>query len=263
MARWFRFYSEVVNDPKVQKLPCEDFRAWVNLLCLAAENDGRLPSFEDIAFALRMDDNGVRTLVERLLNGGLIDRVNGGANGYHYAPHAWSKRQYKSDTSTDRVKRFRQRSETVTVTPPETEADTEQIIEAKASCPAKPNAVDSVFSEAWKAYPPKGRERSKSQAKTLPIWKDSAKRAGGPDRLLAAVKRYVAQDQTHKGDCGPPAFDRWLRDGRWEHWLPPDGQTSQSAVVTEISPELRARRLALLNGDTDDQQDHAQASADR
>lgn len=126
MARWFRLYAEVVNDPKVQKLPCEDFRAWINLLCLAADNDGKLPSFEDIAFALRVTNDGARTLVERLSSGGLIDRLNGGPNGWHYAPHAWAKRQYKSDVSTERVKRFRQRSETVSETPPETEADTEQ-----------------------------------------------------------------------------------------------------------------------------------------
>jgi hypothetical protein len=125
MARWFRLYSEVVNDPKVQRLPCEDFRAWINLLCLASENDGRLPSIDDVAFALRMTTDGALTVVERLSNAGLIDRLNGGANGYHYAPHGWDKRQYKSDTSTERVKRFRQRSETVSVTPPETEADTD------------------------------------------------------------------------------------------------------------------------------------------
>lgn len=139
MARWFRFYSEVVNDPKVQKLPCEDFRAWVNLLCLASENDGRLPSIEDIAFALRMTTDGAATVVGRLANGGLIDRMSGGADGYHYAPHGWDKRQYKSDTSTERVKRFRERSVTVSETPPETdtESDTELKKEKVTPSPKK------------------------------------------------------------------------------------------------------------------------------
>lgn len=90
------------------------------------------------------------------------------------------------------------------------------------SCPKRSDDVpkEDRFAEAWKAYPAKGRERSKSQAKTRPIWREAAKAAGGEEALLGAVKRYVRDDQTHKGECGPPAFDRWLRDGRWEHWLP-------------------------------------------
>ena len=125
MARWFRLYSEALNDPKVQRLDGETFKFWINVLCLASENDGRLPDVPDMAFALRMDENACLTVVERLLNGGLIDRANGGANGWHYAPHGWAKRQYKSDGSTERVKRFRQRSKAVTETPPDTDTDTE------------------------------------------------------------------------------------------------------------------------------------------
>ena len=125
MSRWFRFHTEALNDPKVQKLDGDTFKGWVNILCLAAQNDGKLPPIEDVAFALRETENGARTLIERLANGGLIDKLNGGRDGVSYAPHGWSKRQYKSDTSTDRVKRFRQRSKTVTETPPDTETETE------------------------------------------------------------------------------------------------------------------------------------------
>jgi len=31
--RWFRFYAESVNDPKVQRLPAHLFKTWVNILC--------------------------------------------------------------------------------------------------------------------------------------------------------------------------------------------------------------------------------------
>ena len=126
MSRWFRLYAEVLNDPKVQKLAPEDFRSWVNLLCLACENDGKIPSVSDVSFALRMSEDGVLTLLERLSSGTLIDRMSGGPDGWHYAPHCWAKRQYKSDTSTERVKRFRERSATVSETPPEADTDTEQ-----------------------------------------------------------------------------------------------------------------------------------------
>ena len=129
MSRWFRMYDELLNDPKVQKLSGDDFKAWVNLLCVASQNGGKLPAAQDIAFALRETVNAIETLLERLLNAGLIDVRNGGANGKHYAPHRWDERQYKSDTSTGRVKRFRQRSKSVSETPPETDTETEETVD--------------------------------------------------------------------------------------------------------------------------------------
>lgn len=149
MSRWFRFYAEALDDPKVQRLDGETFKAWVNLLCLAARNDGFLPEMEDIAFALRMDSIAAGSLVDRLRIGGLIDTVKGGPNGSRIAPHGWSKRQYKSDTSTDRVKRFRQRSKTVTETPPDTETETEVTVAKATDAAASP---DKVFWDNAKAY---------------------------------------------------------------------------------------------------------------
>jgi uncharacterized protein YdaU (DUF1376 family) len=104
---------------------------------------------------------------------------------------------------------------------------------------------DDAFMLAWKAYPALGRSRSKSQAKTKPVWRAAATAAGGEDRLLAAVRRYLAEDTTYKGDCGPPAFDRWLRDGRWEHWLPgatvgSDAATPAPAAVFDGPEQVRA-----------------------
>lgn len=139
MSRWFRLYEDVLNDPKVQTLPAADFKAWINLLCVASQNDGRLPDVEAIAFALRETVDAVSTVLERLSHAGLIDTRSGGRDGGHYAPHAWEKRQYRSDTSTERVKRFRERSkavaETVNGTGPDTETDTDT--ERKKATPKK------------------------------------------------------------------------------------------------------------------------------
>lgn len=123
--RWFRMYDEILEDPKVQKLPDDLFKAWVNCLALASRHGGTLPSVPDIAFAFRMPENAVITLLDRLSNATLIDRVNGGPNGWRYAPHSWAKRQYKSDTSTPRVKRFREKKGALHETAPEAEADTD------------------------------------------------------------------------------------------------------------------------------------------
>lgn len=151
MSRWFRFYDQALNDPKVQMLPADDFKSWVNLLCLASQHEGKLPDVTAIAFALRVTENAAVTVLERLHNAGLIDKCNGGANGWFYAPHGWDKRQYKSDTSAERVKRHRANKCNVTVTPPETETDTETDNTPKGVVDAghqPPLTVDEVV-EAW------------------------------------------------------------------------------------------------------------------
>ena len=124
MSQWFRMYAEVLEDPKVQRLSGDDFKGWVNLLCLTAKHDGLLPDPSDIAFALRIDEKKAAKLVDRMISAGLLVREETGLK-----PHKWDQRQYKSDVSTDRVKRFRERSKkqsgTETETAPEAETDTE------------------------------------------------------------------------------------------------------------------------------------------
>jgi len=131
--QWFRFYHEVLDDPKVQSLSPEDFKFWVNMLCLACRRNGKIPNLKDISFGLRITTDACQTVLERLSNAGLLDRANGGADGYHYAVHGWNKRQYKSDTSTERVKRFRKRFRNDAVTAYETGPDTETDTETEST----------------------------------------------------------------------------------------------------------------------------------
>ena len=125
MSRWFRFYDDAINDPKVQRLSADMFRAWVNMLCLASKYGGSIPK-ADIAFALRANERGAQAIVDCLVYRNLLDDM-----GDFVTPHNWDGRQYKSDVSNERVKRHRQRksnsernvTETVTVTPPEQNRD--------------------------------------------------------------------------------------------------------------------------------------------
>lgn len=136
MSRWFRFYDDAVNDPKVQRLPGEKFKAWVNLLCLASKNDGVLPALADVAYTLRLSEEKVSSLLNEFCAAGLIDPVEVSGAPMSYEPHNWNGRQFKSDVSNERVKRYRQRQRNVTVTPP----DTEQIQKQKED--AAPAALD-------------------------------------------------------------------------------------------------------------------------
>jgi len=121
--RWFRLYDDVLNDPKVQRLSGETFKLWINLLCIASKHGGVLPKLDDLSFQLRLPTLVCKTEIDTLKLAGLID------GDKNLKPHGWDKRQYKSDTSTERVKRFRERSsnvaETVNETVPDTDTETD------------------------------------------------------------------------------------------------------------------------------------------
>lgn len=149
MSRWFRFYDDAINDPKILKLS-EDLRwHWVAVLCIASKHDGNLPDMGDVAIMLRMSRSRANTLFTQLAAAGLLDRTETG-----FAPHNWDGRQYKSDVSTGRVKRFRETkrnvSSAVSETPPEYRTDTEDRIgDAGASAFTEGSkALATVF---WKA----------------------------------------------------------------------------------------------------------------
>jgi hypothetical protein len=117
--RWFRFYSEALDDPKVQRLPGDLFKAWVNLLCLANDGTprGTLPSIEDIGFRLRLSPAKTRAIIDKLVDHGLLDEVDG-----NVTPHNWNDRQAKSDNVAERVQKHRAKqaepvTRNVTVTP--------------------------------------------------------------------------------------------------------------------------------------------------
>jgi hypothetical protein len=130
VSRWFRMYDEILDDPKVQKLPPELFRAWVNALALCSRNDGRLPSVSDCAFAFRETEASVSSAFHTFTELGLFVTVD-----ETFQPKNWKKRQYKSDTSTGRVRAYRKRSRNGDETAPDTETDTEK--EKKVITPPK------------------------------------------------------------------------------------------------------------------------------
>lgn len=126
--RWLRLYDDTINDPKILKLPEAMRWHWIAVLCVASKNEGILPPLDDIAIQLRVTAAKATEIISVLVKAQLLDKLETG-----FAPHNWNGRQYKSDVSTERVKRFRNGKRNVSETPPETEAETEQIPEASAS----------------------------------------------------------------------------------------------------------------------------------
>lgn len=101
---WFRMYVDFLNDPKLISLAFEDQRHFIGVLAL--KSDGALDSACDpdlldriVAQRLWIDHAIIRDVKKRLVAAGLIDAA--------WQPLAWDRRQFKSDSSKDRVARFR------------------------------------------------------------------------------------------------------------------------------------------------------------
>lgn len=223
---WFRLYDDILDDPKVQRLSPDTFRGWINILCLAKRHDGILPSTQDIAFALRMTEQSAEKLLLSLQDAGLVDVTDNG-----FEPHNWGGRQYRSDVSNDRVKRYRERQRngdgnvTVTahVTCPETETETET--EKKEE---EPPLVSPLKSEP--------EVKNAKRPTRLPSdWQPSAE-----DRSYAEGRGFVGQQIEDMADNFREHFTngRGRNDTRpkwspsWQRWV----RTTQPARLPAGQP---------------------------
>lgn len=145
-VNWLRLYTDALNKRKVQSLPGELFKAWINFLMIARKHDGYLLPVPDIAFELHVSDEVAETWLLALIHRGLFDRTPSGVR-----PHDWDQHQYASDSSTERVRKHRQKTPNKQ---PETlmkrfsngteqsRADTEQIKAAAAEAP--PSTIEEA-----------------------------------------------------------------------------------------------------------------------
>lgn len=88
--------------------------------------------------------------------------------------------------------------------------------EETSNPPVAANALSNAFLEIWNLWPGAGRVRSKSKQLCL----EALRRALGnrqPAMMVEAVRRAV---KTFDNPKFVPALDRWLRDGKFEHFFP-------------------------------------------
>lgn len=246
-------YDDVLDDPKVQRLPPDLFKAWVNLLCLASRNDGVLPEIEDIAFALRMSQDVTRDMVVTLQDRGLIDDCDG------LTPHNWSSRQFKSDSTEDARERKRkqrarekeaQNPPDVTgchsdshddVTPPETEQNrTEQ-----SRADARTRSED--FSEEVAGYLQHRAADLTDWEQQFLIsikWSETLSRA--QQETLKGIREKLGPKQGAKPmpsvQRGTPAFDAWIAYYRAKNGGRKTFHEGRDSITvpTEFPPALEA-----------------------
>jgi len=251
VSRWFRYYDDALNDPKVQSLRGDLFKAWVNLLCVASKHGGAIPSVADAAFGLRLTEAKAAAVVAELAAARLFDRVEGG----YVAPHNWSKRQFKSDASNKRVRAFRQREKqqgddvtgngagNVTVTadvtaPEQNRAESEQN-HSDAGAPRRD--AEAAFQRFWQAYPKRQGANPREPAGTA--FRAAVASGVDAEAIVAAAERYAAELQ-RDGKLGTQFVARavtWLDEKRWgDYPAPPPSAAVPGFYAREGSDELAA-----------------------
>ena len=220
--QWFRVYGDMVHDPKVQNLPPELFKGLINLWCVACLRGGQLPVMggdnKELAHLLHMRKDRVTTLLNKLIDLGLIDRTEKGLE-----PHNWRKRQYKSDTSNARVQRYRDRHRNDDVTLHETElkqvgnAPREQSTDserkegrrnAREGALRRPDWPTDYQIQFWNQFPNRvGKADAFKKLDRLARSRDGPSFAD----LMAGLFRYAAKTDDRPW-CNPST---WLNQARW------------------------------------------------
>ena len=221
--QWFRLHNKLLNDPVVQGLDDKQFRLYINLLCHASvlNKAGYIGTLHETAFALRETIDDVSLCFTAFQAHGLI--VSNGTDDETFQIPQWQKLQYKSDTSTTRVKKHREkvkRSKTVTVTAPDTDTDTEQT-------QSKTVAFESFWGTFKSDLGKKGsRKNALNQFKKISEDKYPL--------LTTALKNQISAKQAAKG-AGEfyesfPHVERWLRNERYNDALTSSPQTQEYII---------------------------------
>jgi hypothetical protein len=242
--QWFRFYSETLNDKKVQTLPLDVFKIWVNTLCYASSIDsksGDIGTIDDVSFALRETKESVSLAFHALIERELIVTV-----GETFHIKSWSKRQFKSDTSTERVKKHRKRFRNVTVTPPDTDTDTDtKQKQIKKKITKEVCVYTDSFNGFWDVYP----RKDGSKQKAFETFNQLTKEGIDYEYIIRGVKAYAAS-------CAAAGTEQryiahattWLNQRRWEadYSIQPTRITSQPKGKGDLAREHSARAVEEL-----------------
>lgn len=184
---WFRMYTEFASDPKVQRLDETLQRRFIMLLCLAGSGVTPTNDVSDIDYVLRIGVSECEKTRCILVSKGLITD--------DWFPVKWGKRQFASDSSTARVKRFRDRSKGVTSAVTET--------------PSEQSRTDTEQNRADRTRAREGAESVSRETNTKVADAEGNGRRLTPEAELAIplIEAGVKVSSMH------PDLVAWVRDG--------------------------------------------------
>lgn len=237
---WFRLYHRMVDDEKIRLLAFEDRWHFIAICCLKAdglidEPEGDLRQ-RKIAVKLGVQVRELDEITRRLFEVGLVDK--------NMQPVAWGDLQYKSDSSSERVKKYRAKTKgsnakrqcNVSVTPQDTDTDTDT------------ERNIALFDQFWKAYPKRIGNNPKKPAQQKFL--NALKRGVDSNDIMAGVIAYADERkaETNKQDDAA-RFTKtalvWLNQECWSEYVE-NGQKSNSRTQEEIEASRRSDDLARL-----------------
>ena len=104
---WLKLWIEIIDDPKIIRMPDWLFRRFILMLAQAKEydHDGLLPPVDDIALRIRLTDKSVAEALSALSQIGVTRET---ADGWMFVNFA--KRQHREDsTNAERQRRYREK----------------------------------------------------------------------------------------------------------------------------------------------------------
>lgn len=106
--KWFRFWTDTLDDVKILQLSDYEYRIWTYLLAMACELNSKSGecqvNVKSMSLRCRTQVNHFSRAIETFQKLGLITISE---EGYPVITN-WNKRQYKSDNVTARVRKFRE-----------------------------------------------------------------------------------------------------------------------------------------------------------
>lgn len=187
--KWFRMYADMANDPKIGTLSDGAFRTWVELLCIAchADNNGLTDLTENtLEWALRRN---VTETFQELLQKHLVI-IN---KSRFIQISAWEKRQYLSDSSTDRVRKCRENKKKL------------HTIRSETLQEQKCNALDTDTDTERKEKILKRKNPDCPYSRIVTLYHETLPDLPRVEKLTVTRKGFIRQ--------------RWLEDLRqMEHW---------------------------------------------
>ncbi|NKE77556.1 hypothetical protein [Ochrobactrum sp. MC-1LL] len=260
-APWFRLYHRMIDDEKMRLLAFEDRWHFIAILCLKA--DGLLDEEEStlkqrkIAVKLGVQLRELDEIKRRLSEVGLVND--------DMQPIAWDDLQYKSDTSTDRVRKYREKtkpkksetecnvSRNVSVTAQDTDTDTDITSSLRSDVSVKPDFETEFEQQFWPVFP---RRAGKGQA--LKAFKAARKRVD-LETILEGARRYADERRGENPEYTKhPAT--WLNGQCWTDEPVPKFAPSQQTTAKPLKQTAatiftnRARQMGILKDEPDSPQ---------
>jgi len=189
--RWLRLWTDITGDPKIKMLAFEDRWHYVALLCMKRRGDvdgvtGDLLE-RSVGVSLGLGDRDRDELKRRLMEVKLIDD--------RWQPKAWKKRQFPSDSSATRTRRWRERSRDAAVTSQSGHGDALEQSRDRAeketdkSSPLPPPELDLSAWARWVEY----RQKIRKPIKPPSVEAAQRKLASYGAEQQAVVEQSIAE----------------------------------------------------------------------